>query len=130
MAKRARCEERLFLMGRVPRQLLPLVYHHSDVFVLAARSEAFGVALLEAMAAGLPVVSYDVGGISEIVTNREMGILVKSGDVKGLAQAILDVLLDDERRGRFVKAGVRRAQDFSVQSMIDKLRAMYQQMSM
>ena len=62
----------------------------SDCFVLASRAENFSVAILEGMAAGLPVISSDCGGIRECV-NEKNGIIVPVEDVHGLADAIIEV---------------------------------------
>jgi len=70
-------------------------YAAADLFVFPSRSEVFGIALLEAMAAGKPIVSTDVGGIPDIIEDRSNGLLVKPGSPSLLADAIL-VLLQDE----------------------------------
>ena len=59
-----------------------------DLFVFPSRNEALGIALLEAMYSGLPVVATKIGGIPEVVKDGETGLLVDSEDVEGLAQAM------------------------------------------
>jgi N-acetyl-alpha-D-glucosaminyl L-malate synthase BshA len=70
---------------------------HADAFVLPSESESFGVAALEAMSCGVPVVAYDVGGLPEVIT-PEVGRLVSPFDVDALAAAALDLLSDQSRR--------------------------------
>ena len=82
----------------------------SDVFVLASRSEGMPLSVLEAMAAGLPVVASSVGGIPELVVSGETGLLVRPGDIDALAAALHTVLADRELRRAMGDAGRARAQ--------------------
>jgi glycosyltransferase involved in cell wall biosynthesis len=92
--------------GDVPEQLAA-----SDVFVLSSRSEGMPMSILEAMAAGLPVVASAVGGIPEIVRDGETGLLVPPGDADALAAALGRLLDDDGLRRRLGAAGRERALD-------------------
>ena len=83
----------------------------SDVFVLSSRSEGHPVSLLEAMAAGLPVVATDVGGVAESVVHGQTGLLVPAGDVTALAAALGRLVDDEELRRRLGKAGRARASE-------------------
>jgi glycosyltransferase involved in cell wall biosynthesis len=91
-----------------PRDDVPDLLASCDVFVLASRSEGGPISILEAMAAGLPVVASDVGGVRELVDDGATGLLVPAGDSHALAAA-LQRLLDDARlRHRLGEAGRRR----------------------
>jgi glycosyltransferase involved in cell wall biosynthesis len=80
-------------------------YGIANLAVLSSRSEGSPNALLEAMAAGVPVVATNVGGIPEIVTHEESALLVRPGDVDGMAAAMARLLEDPSLAGRFVACG-------------------------
>ena len=117
--------DRVTFLGRVDRDRLPELIWHSDVFVLPSRMEAFGVAVLEALAAGAPVVATDVGGIPEIVRDGVDGLLVPADDPVALAGAIRKVVSDEPLKRRLAEAAPPRAEAFSVARMIASLRKLY-----
>jgi glycosyltransferase involved in cell wall biosynthesis len=112
-------------LGPVSRAEVARCLWESDLFILPSRREALGVAVLEAMAAGLPVVATSVGGIPEILTDARDGRLVPAGDVAALGSAIEDLLSNEPLRKQLAEAGKRRAQEFGVPAMVEKVRALY-----
>lgn len=76
------------------------LYARCDVFVLPTLGDTYGWALLEAMAAGLPVISTAVGAIPEIVSHGDSGFVVRPGDVVGLRQALQSLVNDPDLRTR------------------------------
>lgn len=80
----------------------------AKVLVLPSYNEAFGIALIEAMSCGTPVVATRVGGIPDLVTDQVHGLLVAPGDIKGLYEAIMK-LLDDGRFWRHCSSECRNA---------------------
>jgi glycosyltransferase involved in cell wall biosynthesis len=109
------------LPGRVPDVAAWL--RRADLLVHPARWEGFGLALLEAMLASLPVVATNVSSIPEIVADGETGVLVAPDDASALAQAVARVL---EAPGHLGAAGLARARaEFSVARMADRTLSVY-----
>src|SRR6266542_4456715 len=79
-----------------------------DVFALPSRSDSFGLVLLEAWANGAANVGYRAGGVAGVIRHEEDGLLVRCGDVAGLAAALTRLAADEGRRRRFGAAGRRR----------------------
>lgn len=82
-----------FLGKRLPAEVAPLYYSH-DLFVMPSQFEAFGIAFVEALANGMPVIGRSTFAMPEIITPGENGALVDSGDPSELASAIVSVLED------------------------------------
>jgi glycosyltransferase involved in cell wall biosynthesis len=123
--------ERLGLDGRVEllgeRDDVPELLAGSDVFVLSSRSEGMPLAILEAMAAGLPVVASDVGGIGELVVDGESGLLVRPGDSDALAAALERVCADGALRKRMGAAARARAEElFDLPRFLGAHEALYE----
>lgn len=113
-----------FLGGRA-QSSLPYYYASADVVVMPSRYESFGLAALEAMACGTPVVASDVGGLSFIVRNGETGFLVPEGDEQAFADCILNLLRDPELRNKLGARAVLVAQNYSWRLIADKIVDLY-----
>ncbi len=87
--------DRVSLMGWYPQQQLPDFYHSADIFVLPSFIEGHSVAILEAMASGLPVIATAVGGNLETIDNGVNGFLIPVGDHISLSNKILELLKSD-----------------------------------
>lgn len=108
------------------RDDVPRLLAGADLFVHPSIDDAFPTVLLEAMAAALPVVATNVGGIPEIVDSEEAGVLVPPGDAEALGAAIDALLRDEVRRERIAQAGRRRVEsEFSIQRWTDGLMSLY-----
>jgi glycosyltransferase involved in cell wall biosynthesis len=104
-------------------ELMPLF----DVFALPSLSEGLSIALLEALAAGRPVVATNVGGNPELITDGETGLLVPAGDARSLAAAIGRLLTDTAEARRLGGNGMHRVTTrFGLDSMIGGYQAIYE----
>jgi len=104
---------------------LPELLNCLDVFVLPSVSEGLGIALIEAMAVGCPVIASRVGGIPDLVS-PEYGILVEPGDSVSLAESIIELLRDLPRRQRMCSAARSRVEsDFNIDDMVKRLDSIY-----
>jgi N-acetyl-alpha-D-glucosaminyl L-malate synthase BshA len=98
----------------------------SDVFLLPSQTESFGLAALEAMACGVPVVATDVGGVSEVVADGETGFLAAVGDIAGMARHARRLLTDEDLRRRMSRAARHRAEtQFRLAPAVDSYEAVY-----
>jgi L-malate glycosyltransferase len=127
LAERARARgvsDRFAFLGQC--QNVPDVLAASGVFVLPSRSEALPNAVIEAMAAGLPVVATDVGGLPELITQDVTGVLVPPGDARALAAAVIDLMDHPERAadlGRAARAHVTRECGFP--RLVERVEDLY-----
>jgi glycosyltransferase involved in cell wall biosynthesis len=102
----------------------------SDIFVLPSREEGFSNALLEAMAAGVPVIATAVGGNRDAVTDGESGLLVRPGNPSALGGAILKLAADAALRARLGAAARQRVRDyFSLDACVSGYEALYREIN-
>jgi poly(glycerol-phosphate) alpha-glucosyltransferase len=95
------------------------VYRRASLSLLTSRYEGFGLVVAESLAHGCPVVSYDLKyGPADIIADGVDGFLVPSGDVKGLARRIVEVLSDDGLHGSLSEAALRAAARFSPDAFV------------
>ena len=103
-------------------------YRASDVFIHAAKDEAFGKTVTEAMACGVPIVATAVGGITEQIANGKTGFLVPPGDSQSMSAAVKRLLTDPDLRSSMGEAGVADAgRRFGLERQVDAFLAWYQE---
>lgn len=106
----------IFVLGRIPGDEMPLLYNAADVFVFPSIKEGWGLVLLEAMAAGVPVISSNIEPMTEFLEDGENSVLISPNDYKALAHQIVRVLESSELRSRLINNGEKTAQMYSWES--------------
>ncbi len=91
------------------------------------RGESFGVVLLEAMAAGVPIVASDIDGYRNVATDQVDAVLVEPGNPNALAQALTRVIGDDQIAEKLTIAGLKRAQQFSMEALAHRYVELYRE---
>ena len=99
-----------------------------DLFIMPSRSEAWGMAALEAMAHGVPVIASDIGGLGELIEDGNGGWLVRPGDPAALARAITYAATNPERLKEQSEKARERARLFSVDRMVEQTEAFYRRL--
>jgi glycosyltransferase involved in cell wall biosynthesis len=110
------------------RSDVPKIVGACDVFALASLHEGLSIALLEAMAVGTPPVVTDVGGLPEVVGDRQHGLVVPPREPALLASAISKLLHDDDLRSRLGQAARQRVADFDIRTSVRRAQAVYEQL--
>lgn len=123
LARNLRIEKSVFFLG-VRRDIAELL-KALDVFVLSSLSEATSVTLLEAMAAGIPIVATKVGGSPEIVMDGKTGLLVPRSDDKAMAEALIEVLSNSDKAKNMGLAGKQRVNELFT---LDKMTKAYSEL--
>ncbi len=85
------------------------ILNASDVFLIPSQSESFGLAALEAMSCGIPVVSSSVGGLPELIRHNETGFIAEIGDINRMAKYVIDLLTNQRKYDLFSRNSRRRA---------------------
>ncbi len=122
-ARRLGLGDRVRLLGRVPRDHLHALYHVAAVQLQVSLYEGFGLPILEAMAAGLPVITSNLGAMREL--GEGAARLVNPLEVDEVAAALEKVLVDDPLRQRMIEAGRKRAENMSWQRTVEETTAVY-----
>jgi len=121
-------EDRVAFLGKQDRfeELLAA----SDVFLLPSEQESFGLAALEALSCGIPVVASDIGGIPELVTAGETGFLAPVGDTRAMAGHVLTLVQDPARWTAFSRRAREQVLErFQLGPAIDRYEALYRRLA-
>jgi phosphatidyl-myo-inositol alpha-mannosyltransferase len=118
---------RVHMLGKVSYEALPTYHQSSDIFISPATgSESFGIVLVEAMAAGLPLVASDIAGYREVARHGQEGLLVRPCDPVALAEGVRQLLDAPELAARLAANGYRRSQEFAWDRIIDQIEVVYE----
>jgi glycosyltransferase involved in cell wall biosynthesis len=117
--------KRCHLNGPTPN--IQQEYVNSSIFVFSSRFEGFGMVLVEAMACGLPVVSFDCPcGPKDIVRDGEDGLLVENGNIDLLASSLSRLMNDETLRQSMSKAGLKNVQRFNIEQIAEQWRLLFE----
>lgn len=116
-------EDKLYLLGW--RRDMPALYSAAQVVTLTSRFEGLPRVLVEARAAGLPVVAMAVDGVVEVVENEKNGFLVAEGDLVTMAEKVSGLLRDPEKARSMGRAGQRGLEEFSREAMVAEQEKLY-----
>ncbi len=92
LAQRLGVADRIIFLGAKPQEALPLYYSAADLFALPSRYESFGMTAVEATACGVPTLAFDVGGLSQAVSEGKSGHLIADGDITAYARKMMEML--------------------------------------
>ena len=126
-AARAGMAARVHLLG--VRRDVPELLAAADLFALASRWEGHPIAVMEAMAAGLPVAATAVGGVPELVEDGASGLLAPAGDPAKLSAALAALARDPALRRRLGEAARRRAAEFGAETMVARYAALFERIA-
>ncbi len=100
--------DRVKFVGFIPYEQIPEYHSICDIFIRPSRSEGFGNAFIEAMAAGLPVIATPVGGIVDFIDDKETGLFCPPNSPQGVSSAVMTLLGDNSLRERLIVQGRAR----------------------
>ena len=118
-------EQSVEFVGRAPPERVPDYMRISDVLVLSSTSEGFPNVLLEAMAAGLPIVATRVGGVPDLIKDHVHGFLAEPQSPSDIAQKVITLLEDDELRAKIASENQREAEKYDWDAVVAQLERAY-----
>ena len=123
MIRARNIENNFILIGSVSDAIMHLKAF--DIYVQPSLKEGFGYSVLEAMAAGLPIIASHVGGIPEMIKNNDNGFLLFPRDVEGLVKKITELLNNPSLGKKFGEASQEKIKEFSLDRMIEETEKVY-----
>jgi glycosyltransferase involved in cell wall biosynthesis len=125
MVMKLQLENVVIFIGEIPNKDIPTYLVQGDVFVLPSLSEGFPNVLLEAMAAGLPIVSTNIKGLSDIIRNEKNGYLVEPKNPQQLAEKILMVFNNSTQSKKFSNNNIEKVKKYSWKNVVKCLEDIY-----
>jgi glycosyltransferase involved in cell wall biosynthesis len=117
-------------VGLVSHRSIPNYYAASDIYVSPSLYESFGMSIIEAMAAGVPVVAARGGAVADLVSDRETGLVVDSGNPAALAAALMGLFSNPGLRSSIASEALRQVRQFSWETICSALMQLYCEASM
>ncbi len=110
---------------KLPSPHLVSLYKAANAFVYPSHVESFGIEIVKAMAAGLPVIVGDAPGCRDLVRGGLDGLLIDPRDPQSIADAMLSIIADESRRSELSRRASGRAADFSWDQVVDRYCSLY-----
>lgn len=123
LSKEIGIENQVHLLGF--RKDIPEICKFSDLFALPSFREGLSVALMEAMATGLPVVCSNIRGNSDLIENGKGGYLIGPSDIDGYSKYINELITDGKLRSEFGEFNRNKIEDYSIEKVLSKMRKIY-----
>lgn len=120
LAKNLKMDDKIKFLGRIPREETTKYYQEASLFVLPSLNEGMSNAMLEALAVGLPIISTNTGGASELVADGQNGFIVEFKDSHDIAEKIEKLILDEDLRKKMSAASRMLAEKMSWKSVAEK----------
>jgi len=124
LARSLGVDEHVRCLGKHPTT--PELLSIADIFLLPSQSESFGLAALEAMSCGVPVVATTAGGIPELVRHGETGFLAEIGDTERMARYCIELLTNPKKLSSFRQRARQRALEFDTELIVPLYEQLYQ----
>jgi len=124
LSRELHIEDEVRFVGK--QQDMEEIFAVTDIFLLPSEYESFGLAALEAMAAGAAVVSSNAGGLPEVIEQGVCGYMANVGDIEAMSNFALDILKNDDRLANFRKAAKIQAERFDIRNIIPLYEELYQ----
>lgn len=126
LVRELKLDKNVIFTGRISEPLE--ILSSADIFLLPSENESFGLSALEAMAMGIPVISSNAGGITEVNINGKTGYTCDVGDVKTMANHIINLLSDERKYQEFCNNARAQSKKFDIKNILPKYLNIYQKL--
>lgn len=126
LTKQLKVEGQIKFLGEIPNEKIPLYLTKADCFVLPSLKEGFGIVVLEAMAAGLPVVASKIGGILDLVEDQKTGLLVEPGNSNQIREALIKIKANPDFAKILIENAKKELPKYNWPSIAEKVFVIYQ----
>ncbi|WP_339009115.1 glycosyltransferase [Fusobacterium animalis] len=128
LTKELQIEDKVIFKGYISNEDVPKALNEMDIFVVPSINESFGVAAVEAMACEIPVIASSVGGLKEVIVDKETGYLVPKKDYKEIAKYLKKLILDKNLRTSLGENGRKRVlENYDWNSNVDYMIKIYRE---